>query len=584
MLPLMPLTDRHFAQKQATVTYAPEIENEIALLVEAIEHIPTLASSYPPRWLAVQLLEQDEPIRQKVQAYAHGSDIEHVLQGSLARLHERYGEDVDMLLTSQRYSFVHALTHEVVTRPETTTATATLSDRIDRIVTHQLFGIPIFLAMMWLVFKLTTDVVNPLIDWIDVVISGPVTRWAVVLLDAIGLGGTWLESLLVNGILAGVGGVLVFIPVLVSLYLALAILEDSGYMARAAFVMHRLMQKLGLHGKSFLPMIVGFGCTVPALYATRTLENERDRILTALLVPFMSCGGRLPVYVLMATIFFPHNGGLVIFALYMIGILVAIVLGMILSRTLFQSQEYTPFIMEMSPYRLPTLKNVWFYTWERLSAFIQGAATVIMIGSIVIWLLGAIPTTRAGSFAKTELDHSVFGAIASTIAPVFSYQGFGNQEASGALISGIAAKEMIISTMSQIYGLAEDEQVARSTDFGADVRDIVSSFGDAVFDMVRSIPLVIGINLFDATEEAQPSSLMTTIQRGFDHSSNGHGTLAAFAFMVFVLLYTPCMPSIAAERQELGSKWMWVSVAGQFALAWLVSLLIFQGGLMLGIG
>jgi ferrous iron transport protein B len=167
---------------------------------------------------------------------------------------------------------------------------------------------------------------------------------------------------------------------------------------------------------------------------------------------------------------------------------------------------------------------------------------------------------------------------------MFSYQGFGNQEASGALISGIAAKEMIISTMSQIYGLAEDDHVARSTDFGADVRDIVSSFGDAVFDMVRSIPLVIGINLFDATEEAQPSSLMTTIQRGFDHSSNGHGTLAAFAFMVFVLLYTPCMPSIAAERQELGSKWMWVSVAGQFALAWLVSLLIFQGGLLLGIG
>jgi ferrous iron transport protein B len=227
---------------------------------------------------------------------------------------------------------------------------------------------------------------------------------------------------------------------------------------------------------------------------------------------------------------------------------------------------------------------VWFYTWERLSAFIQGAATVIMIGSIVIWLLGAIPTTREGAFAKTDLDHSVFGAIASTIAPMFSYQGFGNQEASGALISGIAAKEMIISTMSQIYGLAEDDHVARSTDVGADVRDIVSSFGDAVFDMVRSIPLVIGINLFDATEEAQPSSLMTTIQRGFDHSSNGHGTLAAFAFMVFVLLYTPCMPSIAAERQELGSKWMWVSVAGQFALAWLVSLLIFQGGLMLGIG
>lgn len=568
--------------KPRVIRYSPELEAEISALSHAIAQVPALVNVYPPRWLAIQLLEQDEALTAEVKAACGGAPrLLPLLEQSLARLEVLYGEDADIAVADQRYSYVNHLVNQVVKRPSA--APATFSDRVDRIVTHRWLGVPIFLALMWVVFKITTDIAAPYVDWVDAVISGPVTNLAVALLSVLGLAESWLASLVVDGMIAGVGGVLVFVPVLVALYVALAVLEDSGYMARAAFVMDRVMQKIGLHGKSFLPMVVGFGCSVPGLYATRTLDSHKDRVLTGLLVPFMSCGARLPVYVLFAAIFFPKQAGLVIFGLYLLGILTAIVLGLILRRTLFKTKEETPLLIELPPYRRPNLRSIWFYVWERTSAFIHNAWTLILVTSIVIWFLMATPTGGGGSFANTHVDDSAFGTIAGAVAPVFAPLGFGSWEAAGALISGFVAKEVVVSTTALVYNVPEGSDPADTSPAGftADVVTIFGGFVTATVDALKSVPQIIGLNLFPTSDDAPPTDLMQAVRAGFEQTSGGHGALAALAFMVFVLLYTPCMVTVAAMRHELGGRWTLLSVVGQFVIAWLMALVVFQGGLLL---
>jgi ferrous iron transport protein B len=568
-----------YTRRPILVDYGREVEHEISKLQTLIENSPELRARYAPRWLAIKLLEQDNDIVAKVGRVSGTEGLLREARASITHLEEIYGDDVDTIVADRRYGWINGLVRETVRRPAADRLTR--SDQIDKIVTNRVLGIPIFLAMMWVVFKFTTDVAGPYLDWVDGVIGGPITNWVVAILGASGLGGTWVESLFVDGIIAGVGGVLVFVPVLMSLYLALAILEDSGYMARAAFVMDRLMHTLGLHGKSFLPMIVGFGCTVPAFYATRTLENEKDRVLTGLLVPFMSCGARLPVYVLFAAIFFPAYAGLAVFAMYLLGIVVAIVAGIILKNTLFKGKEQVPFVMELPPYRMPTLKGIWFHMWERTGSFVRKAWTIILAVSIVIWFLLAIPTGGGGSFADTSVENSVFAGLSSAIAPIFSPLGFGNWEAGGSILTGFVAKEVVVSTMAQIYGVEEVEEGAEPTTFFQDVGEIVISFLQATWDTIKSIPLIFGIDLFEGEEEAKPTELMVAVKASFEASSGGYGALAAAAFMVFILLYTPCMVAVAAERQELGTKWMWFSIVGQLLLAWLVAFIVFQGGKLL---
>jgi ferrous iron transport protein B len=329
-------------------------------------------------------------------------------------------------------------------------------------------------------------------------------------------------------------------------------------------------------------MIVGFGCTVPAFSATRTLENEKDRILTGLLVPFMSCGARLPVYVLLASIFFPENSGLVIFLLYVLGIVMAILVGLLLKNTLFKGKEQSPFVMELPPYRVPTFKGVWLHTWERTGAFVKKAWGLILVTSVIIWLLLAIPL-GGGSFADTPVNESAFASFSSVAAPVFSPLGFGEWEMTGSLVTGFVAKEVVVGTMNQVYDIEEPEEEVESTTFFEDLGEILVSFFGAVWDTIKSIPLIVGIDLFEEEEEDQ-TALMAAVESSFDETSGGHGALASVGYMAFVLLYTPCMVAIAAEKQELGTKWMWVSIIGQLIIAWLVALIIFQGGLLLGIG
>src|SRR3990172_13364957 len=410
--------------------YGSEIEAEIEALQRALVAAGIVAGG-SPRWVAVKLVEGDTKVLQNVARQQGGLALVNQARIASSRLVGIFGDEVDTLLADRRYGWINALVQQAVVRP--VASVGSISDRVDRIVTSHLFGIPIFLFAMWATLKITVDVSAPYLDWVSAVISGPITNWASALLAVIGLGDTWVESLLVDGVIAGVGGVLVFVPVLMALYLVLGILEDSGYMARAAFVMDRLMNALGLHGKSFLPMLVGFGCTVPAFYATRTLENRRDRVLTALLVPFMSCGARLPVYLLFAAVFFSTISGSVVFGMYLLGILIAIAVGLILKNTAFKSKKTSAFLIELPPYRLPSLRSIWFHVREHTMEFLAKCSTIIVVMSTLLWLAMAIPVGGQGSFAKTDIQHSLFARIADAASPAFRPLGFGSWEATGAL-------------------------------------------------------------------------------------------------------------------------------------------------------
>lgn len=563
------------------IDYGTEVEAAIDCLTPVIADATEIADQFDARWLAVALIDEDPGIAEQIEQLPGGDEILRLRDQLLADLRSVMGTSAETAIAGARFQMVNDIVRAVTDTTQRRKRTRT--DRIDGVLTNRILGIPIFLAAMWVVFKITTDVAGAFLEWIDSTVSGPIDHLVRSLVTSVGLGGTWIESLLADGVVAGVGAILVFVPVLFSLYLALAFLEDSGYMARAAFVMDRVMSGVGLQGKSFLPMLVGFGCTVPAVYATRTLENERDRILTTLLVPFMSCGARLPVYVIMASVFFPEYAGLAVFGMYLLGIAVAMVIGFLLKRSLLPVTDPMPAIMEMPPYRLPTFRSIWIHTWTRTRAFLREAGSIIFVTTIVVWLLMAIPIGGSGSFGDTDVDESAFSSVAGAIAPVLEPAGFGTWEATGSLMSGFVAKEVIVSTMAQVYG-AEEIEVAEDPAIVDSLAEVFTGLGAAVVDATKSIPGIVGIDLAGDGAEETSSSLSAAIRNGFEESSGGHGALAALAFMVFILVYTPCMATVGAIRHEIGTRWMWFSVIGQTVLAWVMAVGVFQIGRSAGLG
>jgi len=585
------------------VEYRGVVSDEILNLEELIRRDEPLTKAYDPHWLAIKLLEADPGIDRALMGSGMG-DLVKVADEARCRIEEKTGEEADTIIADQRYSFIGSVIDYVVVRPRETVFTG--SDRIDRIVTHKVWGIPIFLLTMWVIFQFTANVSAPYLDWIDVFFNEVVYGWAQSLMVFLGLGGTWFASLVTDGMIAGLGGVLVFIPVLLFLYLALAVLEDSGYMSRAAFVMDRVMRWMGLHGKSFLPMIVGFGCTVPAVYATRTLQNEKDRKLTGFLATFMSCGARLPVYVVFGAAFFGSTSGNLIFAMYLLGIAIALAIGFTLKHTVYKGKPPAPFVMELPPYRLPRGSDVWRHMWMRTKGFVIKAGTVILFTSIVLWFLMAIPAgSNKGTFNNVPAEDSVFGVLSGTIAPLLTPAGFGTWEASGSLITGFVAKEVIVGTMNQIYvqeardaePVGEDEVVDPTT-FGEDLIISVVGFGEAtiltvqeVINIVpRTINIIPGIHIGEVAffletgdVEENTSSLQAALVTSFSASAGSvkAGMVAAVAFTVFVLLYVPCMAAVSAMRQEFGSRWMWTQIAFTLALAWVSAVLVFQFGKLL---
>ncbi len=566
--------------RQLIVDYGAVVERHVGGLIENIVARPEVARLGSPRWSALQLLAGDRVLRSKLQEVPGGHDVLAAAAADRDGIAAETSFECEMELAEHRFAWINGLVDEMTGSPVPTT---TWSDRVDRVLTHRYFGVPIFLFVMWVVLRVTADVTAPYLDWVDATISGPVARWAVDLLTAIGLDGGWVESLVVDGVLAGVGGVLVFVPVLFGLYLMLALLEDSGYMSRAAAVMDRAMRAVGIPGKAFLPMMVGFGCTVPAIYATRTLDSSRDRLLTGLITPFMSCGARLPVYVLLAAIFFADAKSMVVFAMYCVGIAVAVIIGLLLSRTALREEDPAPFVMVMPEFRMPNLRTVWILVRQRTGSFVKGAGTTILIASVVVWFLLAVPLGGGGGFADTEVEDSAFGLVSKGMAPVLEPLGFGDWEQSGALLSGFVAKEVVVSTMAQLYAVDGSEGVTGDPGFVDDLEEIGTSFVAAGQETLRAIPGVIGFDFLDLDDETD-TALQTAVRTSFEESSGGRGSLAALAFMVFVLLYTPCMAAVGAFRQEFGTRWMWVSVTGQFAIAWAGALMVFQGGRLLGLG
>jgi ferrous iron transport protein B len=562
------------------IDYGAVVERHLGALVEAAVDCPELGDLGPARWTMLQLLAGDEQVTRAVELMPGPGELLALGRQAAEAVAAETGVEVEVALAERRLRWVAGVLGSIGGRGP---GGPTWSDRFDRILTHRLFGLPVFLAVMWIVLRVTADVTAPFLGWVEATISGPISRWAMALLEAVSLGGGWVESLVVDGILAGVGGVLVFVPVLFGLYVMLAVLEDSGYMARTAVVMDRTMRAVGIPGKAFLPMMVGFGCTVPAIYATRTLDSPRDRLLAGLLTPFMSCGARLPVYVLLAGVFFVGHRSTVVLAMYLLGMLVAIVIGLLLSRTVLREKQPTPLVMVLPDFRLPNLRTVWSLVKHRTWVFIRGAGTVILAASVAVWLLLAIPIGGGGGFADTDVERSAFGGVSRAMAVVMKPLGFGEWEQAGALLSGFVVKEVVVSTMSQLYTGERPPGYEPSNGFGGDLREIGTGFVAAAWDTLRAIPGVVGLRFVDLEDDAS-TALQSAIRNSFEESSGGHGSLAGLAFLVFVLLYTPCMAAVAAFRHEFGTRWTGFMVVGQFLVAWLAALAVFQVARLLGWG
>jgi ferrous iron transport protein B len=549
--------------------YGGKIEREIAKLIVVFDEIQFDTGRYSKRWLALKLLEADADILNRVGKMPKGKQVIALAQQGAEHVSSMLGDDFDLLTADRRYGYINGIVRQSLHRP--LVDRLTLTDRIDDIVTHKWLGLPVFFAVMYIVFRLVIDVSSPFLDWTDAVINGPIANWLRHLLDLLSAP-VWMRSLVIDGIVAGVGGVLVFVPGLLILYFFLALLEDSGYMSRAAFVMDRFMRVVGLHGKSFIPMILGFGCAVPAIYATRTIASRRDRVLTALLVPLMSCSARLPVYVVFGLAFFGTRAGTVIWAMYALGILVAMLAGMVFTSTILKPDATSAFVLELPPYRQPALKSVLIHMWENTREFVRKAGTLILFASVVMWLLLNLP------WGVSDQRDSYFGRFSGAIAPVFAPLGFGTWEAGGALVTGFMAKEIVVSTMSQIYLGVEDVETVESTSLGEDLIGIGEGFVEATVSSGKILLSILpAVNLVDEETEREDTALSIALRGNFT-------TLSAVALLVFVLLYVPCVATLGAIKHEFGTSWAVTSAVYQTGIAWLAALLIYQGGRLLGLG
>lgn len=418
----------------------------------------------------------------------------------------------------------------------------TLSDRIDRVLLHPVIGVLVFLAVLFVVFQATTTLASPMQDWIDVTFRGWCTDGLDLLHGLFGpsVSGGWLRSLLVDGLLDGVVTVLTFIPVMGIMFLLLSILEDSGYMARAAFVMDRAMRALGLDGRAFLPIIVGFGCNLPALAATRTLSDSRQRVLTGMLVPFAACSARLSVFLVLAHAFFPKYAGLVVFLMYVASVMVILLVGVLLRHTMFRGLEPEPLMLALPAYQCPRALQLARSVLLRLWGFIRGASVIIISMITALWLLQGIPVTaNAGGFAHVDDVHdSAYGVLADAVAPVFAPAGFDDWHASAALITGFVAKEVVVGSMSQSYHADEPDDAA--------------------------------------SQQAGEGTLGQKLRASFDQSSHGHGKAAAIAFLLFTLAYTPCLATVAEMRRQFGTKVAARSVLLSLAVAYVIAIIAFQ--------
>ncbi len=553
------------------IDYGAEINAAIAELQPLLVTPEHMA---PPRWLALELLESEA---------ATGSSGNTALAKAAATaremIEEALGYDADTAIASGRYDFINLVTTSAVRR--TSEVSKTLSDKLDHVVLNRVLGIPIFLVVMYAMFMFTINIGGAFIDFFDIVAGTIFVDGFAHLLAAVG-SPDWLTTLLATGIGGGIQTVATFVPVIGFLFLFLSVLEDSGYMARAAFVMDRFMRLIGLPGKSFVPLIVGFGCNVPSIMASRTLENERDRTMTIAMAPFMSCGARLPVYALFAAAFFPTGGQNLVFGLYLIGILAAVLTGLMLKNTLLPG-ETSPFVMELPPYHLPTVKGILIRTWDRLKSFVLRAGKVIVGVVMVLAFLNSWGSD--GSFGNEDTNASVLSEIGRTITPVFAPMGIeqDNWPATVGVFTGILAKEAVVGTLNNLYaglddaGAAEAGEEDGGFDFWAGIGEGFASIGDKLAAVVDTAGDPLGISVGEVSNpelaaEAQEVDvgIFGSMVALFD------GQVGAFAYLLMVLLYMPCGAAIAAVYRESGWKWTGFVAFWTVALGYGSAVLFYQ--------
>ena len=502
----------------AKLSYGDELKEHLGDLQSLIEKDSNLLD-VPSVWTAIKLLERDSIVIEKVQKSSQSSAIMTEADKVAGHLHDLYDAGAEEVVANARYAYINGLMAEAVKRPDVEKETTT--DKIDRIVTNRFLAPFIFIFVMFLLFHLTFTIATPFCDFID--------EWFAWFGEYLAgaLGNEILGSFLQDGIIGGVGGVIVFLPQIILMFLFLSILEDSGYLARAAFTLDKVMHSIvGLHGKAFIPMILGFGCGVPAVMATRTMENESDRLLSMMLIPFMSCTARLPIYSIFIGAFFVANKSIILLSIYLLGIVVALIVAGILKRTMFKGMS-APFVMELPTYKVPSLKGVLLHTWEKTKGFLRKAGTIILGSAIIIWILSSVPFgVEYGS------QESILGMIGSAIAPVFAPLGFSTWQAGIAILTGLVAKEVVVSTFTTLGGLEEDDEEG-------------------------TIALV--------------HDLFTP--------------LSAYSFMAFCLLYVPCFAAIGAIKQETNSwRWPLIMCAITLVTAYIVAFLIYNVGLLAGFG
>lgn len=498
------------------LAYGAELKEHLEDMQKLIEKDENLLD-VPSIWTAIKLLEKDSIVIKKVQNSKNSSEIFIETDKVSKHLHDIYKESAEEVIANARYAFIGGLMAEAVERPAV--EKETMSDKIDKIVTNRILAIPIFIVLMYLMFEVTYVLGDPfeaLIAQFFKFLSGEV---------AVFIADPYLKSFICDAVIGGVGGVLTYLPVIVIIFLFLSILEDCGYLARAAFTLDIIMHKLvGLHGKAFIPMVLGFGCGVPAIMATRTLENEKDRMLAMMLVPFMSCTARLPIYAVFIAAFFNEHNGIVLLSMYVLGIVVALIVAAILKRTMFKGLS-TPFVMELPTYKIPSVKGVLLHTWEKSKGFLKKAGTLIFVCSVVLWVLSIFPLG-----VKYASADSLLGQIGSVIAPIFAPLGFGTWQAAVAIISGLAAKEVVVATFGTLSGISGDDN----------------------------------------------EGITRIVQDTFT-------PLSAYSFMAFTLLYVPCIGTIGAIKQETnGYRWALIMCAITITTAYIVSFLIYNVGLLVG--
>ena len=520
--------DKAKESRHVHINYGQEIEDAISRIKAVVVSNKNITDMYVPRYVSIKLLENDSIMQEQLHAVPNYEQIMAVAEKEIGQLEKEYKEDTKTVITNAKYGFIRGALQETYNPGEKDKRQ--LTNAIDALLTHQWLGFPFLIFFMWLTFQATFSLGNYPMDWIDMGVAA-LGEWVAGILPE-----GPLNDLLVNGIIAGVGGVIVFLPNILILFFFISLMEDTGYMARAAFIMDRLMHKIGLHGKSFIPLLIGFGCNVPAIMATRTLESKRDRIITMLITPFMSCSARLPVYILLVAAFFPKNQGLVLMSIYFIGIVVAVLTALLMKKTLFKNSS-VPFVMELPPYRMPTMRNILIHMWEKAGQYLRKMGTIILMASILIWALGYFPLNRDAEVGSSEhLEQSYIGKMGRFIEPGLEPLGF-DWKMGVSIVTGLAAKEIVVSSMGILYHVPDAEENTQG--LAESLKSQVDCEGNHIFN-----PLV------------------------------------AYGFMLFILIYFPCMAVIAAIKKEAGWKWALFTIFYTTGLAWIVAFCVYQIGSM----